>query len=200
MRQDTKAAATKKQQKQQANLLTSQQRILPQQRNHHRRQQSTSQRSEVADSEGESYAPPPPGKSSTQKKYTSAYGMGISLSSLSENKVNEPESTGEVKEVSDRVNSARRNCWQPGKNLQSSSLKKLLKNTMTLYLPRLIGEELFEVEVNTELNSQYLNDYSYSILSFLREKLDNGEITMSIRIAEGMPSARHSPRVKSLKR
>lgn len=56
---------------------------------------------------------------------------------------------------------------------------------MSLYLPRLIGEELFEVEVNTELNSQYLNDYSQSILSFLREKLDNGEITMSIRIAEG---------------
>ncbi|MDD4158896.1 MAG: DNA polymerase III subunit gamma/tau, partial [Proteiniphilum sp.] len=42
----------------------------------------------------------------------------------------------------------------------------------------------FEVEVNTDLNRQYLTDNSPSILSFLREKLDNGEITMTIRIAE----------------
>ncbi|KUL15575.1 MAG: hypothetical protein XE13_0802, partial [Proteiniphilum sp. 51_7] len=63
--------------------------------------------------------------------------------------------------------------------------EKLLKNTMTLYLPRLIGDELFEVEVNTELNRQYLTDNSHSIISHLREKLNNGGITMSIRIAEG---------------
>ncbi len=148
----------------------------------------TSQRSEVADSEGESYAPaPPPGKSSTQKKkYTSVYGMGVSLSSLSENKVNEPESTGEVKEVSGSRQFSEEELLAAWKEFaEQLTEEKLLKNTMTLYLPRLIGEELFEVEVNTELNSQYLNDYSYSILSFLREKLDNGEITMSIRIAEG---------------
>ncbi len=147
-----------------------------------------SQQSEVADSEGDSYAPPPaPGKSSTQKKkYTSVYGMGVSLSSLSENKVNEPESTGEVKEVSGSRQFSEEELLAAWKEFaEQLTEEKLLKNTMTLYLPRLIGEELFEVEVNTELNSQYLNDYSYSILSFLREKLDNGEITMSIRIAEG---------------
>lgn len=148
----------------------------------------TSQQSEVADSEGESYAPPPPpGKSSAQKKkYTSAYGMGISLSSLSENKVNEPESTGVVNEVSGSRHFSEEELLAAWKEFaEQLTEEKLLKNTMSLYLPRLIGEELFEVEVNTELNSQYLNDYSQSILSFLREKLDNGEITMSIRIAEG---------------
>jgi len=41
------------------------------------------------------------------------------------------------------------------------------------------------VEVNTELNRQYLTDNSLSILSFLREQLSNSEITMMIRIAEG---------------
>ncbi len=56
---------------------------------------------------------------------------------------------------------------------------------MSLYLPKMLSDTVFEVEVNTELNKQYLNDNSYSILSFLREKLQNGEISMTIKIAEG---------------
>ncbi len=62
--------------------------------------------------------------------------------------------------------------------------ERLLKNTMTLYLPKMLGKTLFEVEVNTELNKQYLIDHSAALLSFLREKLRNGDITMTIRIAE----------------
>ena len=142
----------------------------------------------VIDPEGRAYAAaPPPVKGNSQKKrYTSVSGMGVSLSSLSENKVSEPESTGEVKEISGSRHFSEGELLAAWKEFaEKLTDEKLLKNTMSLYLPRLIGEELFEVEVNTELNSQYLNDNSHSILSFLREKLDNGEITMSIRIAEG---------------
>ena len=56
---------------------------------------------------------------------------------------------------------------------------------MSLYLPRMLSDVVFEVEVNTELNKQYLTDNSLSILFYLRETLQNGEITMTIRIAEG---------------
>ncbi|MPN47362.1 hypothetical protein SDC9_194964 [bioreactor metagenome] len=48
----------------------------------------------------------------------------------------------------------------------------------------MLNDVVFEVEVNTELNKQYLTDNSLSILSHLRETLQNGEITMTIRIAE----------------
>ena len=63
--------------------------------------------------------------------------------------------------------------------------EKLLKNTMTLYLPKMKGETLFEVVVNTELNKQYITDNSVPILSFLREKLKNDDVSMTITIAEG---------------
>ncbi len=48
----------------------------------------------------------------------------------------------------------------------------------------MLNDVVFEVEVNTELNKQYLTDNSLSILSHLRKTLQNGEITMTIRIAE----------------
>ncbi len=72
---------------------------------------------------------------------------------------------------------------------------------MSLYLPKMLSDTVFEVEVNTELNKQYLNDNSYSILSFLREKLQNGEISMTIKIAEGNAiKKKHSPPVRYLMR
>ncbi|MGI6572424.1 MAG: DNA polymerase III subunit gamma/tau [Fermentimonas sp.] len=63
--------------------------------------------------------------------------------------------------------------------------EKLLKNTMMLYLPKMKGETLFEVAVNTELNKQYITDNSASILAFLREQLKNDDVSMAITIAEG---------------
>ncbi len=128
----------------------------------------------------------PPVNSTQKKRKASVSGMGISLSSLSGNQVNEPEATVQEKEVTGSRRLSEEEliaAW----NEYASTLteEKLLKNTMTLYLPRLIGDELFEVEVNTELNRQYLTDNSLSIISYLREKLNNGGITMTIRIAEG---------------
>jgi DNA polymerase-3 subunit gamma/tau len=49
----------------------------------------------------------------------------------------------------------------------------------------MVSDVLFEVEVNSEINKQYLTDNSNSILTFLRDKLQNGDITMMIKIAEG---------------
>ena len=63
--------------------------------------------------------------------------------------------------------------------------EKLLKNTMSLYLPKMKGNNVFEVEVNTELNKQYITDNSVSILAYLREKLKNDDISMIITIAKG---------------
>lgn len=63
--------------------------------------------------------------------------------------------------------------------------EKLLKNTMSLYLPETRGDTLFEVAVNTELSKQYITDNSASILAFLREKLKNDDVSMTITIAEG---------------
>jgi len=112
--------------------------------------------------------------------------LGISLSSLTndkkgDNNVSEPEAEqhGANLFTEEELITA----W----NEFSQNLKKekLLKNTMSLYLPKMVSDVLFEVEVNSEINRQYLMDNSNAILTSLREKLQNGDITMTIKIAEG---------------
>lgn len=128
----------------------------------------------------------PPAKAATLKKRSaSVSGMGISLSSLTSPKESEPETVQQEKQISgSRLFNEEELVTAWNEYARNLTEEKLLKNTMSLYLPRMIGEGMFEVEVNTDLNRQYLTDNSPSILSFLREKLDNGEITMTIRIAE----------------
>ncbi len=63
--------------------------------------------------------------------------------------------------------------------------EKLLKSTMTFYKPKMLSESVFGIEVGSELNKNYLDEHSSDILSFLREKLQNDDITMTIKIAEG---------------
>lgn len=119
-------------------------------------------------------------------KSSSAASMGVSLTSLKGHIISEPESTTEEeKEISGSQHFTEEElvaAWQ--EYADNLTEEKLLKNTMSLYLPQLMEDHCFEVEVNTELNKQYLTDNSLSILTFLREKLDNGEISMSIRIAK----------------
>ncbi|OPZ10711.1 MAG: hypothetical protein BWZ06_01848 [Bacteroidetes bacterium ADurb.BinA261] len=62
--------------------------------------------------------------------------------------------------------------------------EKLLQNAMNLYKPQMLNESLFEVKVSTEISKQFLEDNSLRILSFLREKLGNDDITMILSIAE----------------
>jgi DNA polymerase-3 subunit gamma/tau len=62
--------------------------------------------------------------------------------------------------------------------------EKLLQNAMNLYKPQMLNESLFEVKVSNEISKQFLEDNSLRILSFLREKLGNDDITMILSIAE----------------
>lgn len=123
---------------------------------------------------------------SLKKKTVSLSGMGVSLSSLTNKKEESASSTGE--EVQQRngnnlfTENDLINAWK--EYAQDLNEEKLLKNTMTLYHPRMLSDTLFEVEVNTELNKQYLTDHSISLLSFLRERLKNDDITMTISISE----------------
>lgn len=121
-----------------------------------------------------------------KRKGMTMSGMGVSLSSLANNKQTETDNTKEEvlhTGVSLFTEEQLIAAWKE----YAGRLKKekLLKNTMSLYLPKMLNDVLFEVEVNTELNKQYLIDNSLSLLSYLRETLQNGEITMTIRIAEG---------------
>ena len=111
--------------------------------------------------------------------------MGVSLASINQTQKEEVNNIGEeVRQNGTNLFTEEElvTAWES----YAASLKEevLLKNTMSLYLPRMLNDVIFEVEVNTELNKQYLTDHSLSILSYLRETLQNGEITMTIRIAE----------------
>ena len=123
---------------------------------------------------------------SLTKKSLSLSGMGISLSSLanvqtSDNIVSEPEA--EQLEANLFTEAELLGVWS--EYCQRLKKEKLLKNTMSLYLPKMVSDVVFEVEVNSEINKQYLTDNSNAILTYLREKLQNGDITMTIKIAEG---------------
>ena len=129
--------------------------------------------------------PPPP-----KKKSLSRMEMGVSLSSLANVSTDEEPDAEEGKEGVTSGNG--RNLFSEDqlvaawkKYADQLDEEKLLKNTMSLYLPKMKSDTLFEVEVNTELNKQYITDYSRSILAYLRERLKNDDITMNITIAEG---------------
>ncbi len=122
----------------------------------------------------------------TKRRSVPMAGMGVSLASINNTQKKETNNSGEqVRQNGTNLFTEKEliAAWES----YAAALKEevLLKNTMSLYLPRMLSDVVFEVEVNTELNKQYLTDNSLSILSYLREKLQNGDITMTIRIAEG---------------
>jgi DNA polymerase-3 subunit gamma/tau len=57
---------------------------------------------------------------------------------------------------------------------------------MMLYKPRMLGDTVFEVEVNTEINKNFLDEYGNVILAHLRESLQNDDITMTVRVSEAI--------------
>lgn len=121
-----------------------------------------------------------------EKKQPSLSGMGVSLASLKKRE-REKNAVAESREHSSGKNNRFTeqelvSAWDEyEKGLEK---ERLLKNTMRLYHPKMTGEHQFEVEVNTELNEQYLNDNSQSILAFLREKLGNDHLSMTIKIGK----------------
>ena len=67
---------------------------------------------------------------------------------------------------------------------ESLSGEKLLKNTMSIYLPKKVNDVLFEVTVNTDINKEYLDNNLRSILDWLQDKLQNDFIEMKIVISK----------------
>ena len=136
---------------------------------------------------------PPQAKPDTTAKPSSALskksalnGMGISLSSLrnkKEEKADEDESETTINGNNAFTEKQLIAAWDEyAENLKG---EPLLKNTMNLYKPKLISEVIFEVEVNTEINKEYLTSNSMSLLTFLRGKVKNDDLTMTIKIAKG---------------
>jgi DNA polymerase-3 subunit gamma/tau len=125
-------------------------------------------------------APPP-----VIKKSFPSSGMGVSLASLQSEKKEEAEEKI-VEQKQEKSNKFSENELISAWKEYAEELKeeKLMQNAMLYYLPKMLSETLFEVVVNTELNKQYLIDNSLSILSFLRKKLQNDEVTMTIKISE----------------
>ena len=122
------------------------------------------------------------------KSTPSFAGMGVSISSLRGKK--EKTATTGINEEDKNTNGNNHftekeliNAWN--EFADNINEEKLLKNTMNLYQPKMISDVIFEVEVNTELNREYLNNNSRSILTFLREKVKNDDLTMTIKIAVG---------------
>ncbi|MDO5663781.1 MAG: DNA polymerase III subunit gamma/tau [Bacteroidia bacterium] len=115
-------------------------------------------------------------------------GLGVSLSSLSEESQEKPLEKDKPQEVVSTQN----NQLFSEEELQRAWLsfaevlneEKLLKNTMMLYKPKMLGNTVFEVEVSTEINKSYLEDHGNAILAHLRENLLNDDITMAIKISE----------------
>lgn len=124
------------------------------------------------------------------KKASSSFdGIGVSISSLrgEKNTIETPaavDPTASMKTGRSNHYSEKEliDAW----NAFSAGLKaeKLLQNAMNLYKPRMLNESLFEVKVSTEISKQFLEDNSLRILTFLREKLGNDDITMTLSIAE----------------
>ncbi len=134
-------------------------------------------------------AKPVPSETPNKKKNLSETGMGVSIASIANKNIgkesidNEATTPANGNGNNQFTEQQLVDAWKEyAKHLNK---EKLLKNTMSHYLPKMRDDNIFEVEVNTELNKQYINDNSVSILSFLRERLKNDDVSMTITIAEG---------------
>ena len=126
-----------------------------------------------------------------QKPYSrSTAGLGVSLSALA----NKEQSASTTAGNSQRYDAAQNNKPFNEKQLADAWLsfaanlgkEILLKNTMEKYLPKMVSDKVFEVEVNTEMNKNYLEEMDTRIMTFLRNKLGNDDISMIIRISESV--------------
>ncbi|MGI6073709.1 MAG: DNA polymerase III subunit gamma/tau [Fermentimonas sp.] len=131
------------------------------------------------------------------KKSNVFKGMGVSLKSFNETKGDtEPEEhlqNDKTKNNDPYTEEDLVNAWKEyAENLQE---EKLLKNTMTISVPKQIGENHFEVVVNSEINKEYILGYYINILSFLRKKINNDNVKIDIKITKDNVVARPlSPR------
>ena len=117
------------------------------------------------------------------KKTFPTSGLGVSLASLQNDKKEESdEKTVEIKQNRDEKFTENDLIAAWKEYADSLTEEILLQRAMLSYLPKLLNETQFEVEVSTPLNKQNLEDTP--ILAFLRKKLQNDTITMNIKISE----------------
>lgn len=67
-----------------------------------------------------------------------------------------------------------------------SNLKKevMLRNTMMNGKIKVLDDNMFEVEVSTDINKEFLEEASVPLMSFIRTNLKNDNITMKITISD----------------
>ncbi len=130
----------------------------------------------------------PLGSSLSVKHQTSSLSnFGVSLSSMISRKEENVEHDNQTEE-----NTAEKDSLFTEKELvkawsdfaDSLTEEVLLKKTMGLYSPKMLTDTEFLVEVNTQINKDYLNDNSYQIINWLRRKLHNRDIKMTIKVSE----------------
>ena len=111
--------------------------------------------------------------------------MGVSLSSLVNKQEDKVEDNEEIA-VNNGNNKFTEKDLITAWDEFSDNLKKerLLKNAMMMYKPKMVSDVVFEVEVNSDLNKEYLNSNGDMILSFLREKVKNDDLSMTITISK----------------
>ena len=115
---------------------------------------------------------------------------GVSISSIDEE---QEETTEPTVDENDRkrenfTEEALIDAWKS--YTETLKEEKLLKNTMSNYLPKKTNDTTFEVTVNTEINKQYLEDNLRLILDWLQEKLHNDFVEMDIVISETVVNKR----------
>ncbi len=110
--------------------------------------------------------------------------MGISISSfikkgvLVENKVEEDKKQYN----NDFSNEKLLEAWE--EYINGLKEEKLLKNAMSIYKPKKQSNNIIKIEVGNEINKNYFEENSLSIMDFLRKKLSNDYLVMEIEIVE----------------
>lgn len=122
----------------------------------------------------------------TETKVASTEGLGLGISLSSFNKKEEPVENN-VEEEKKQYNKAFSQeelikAWE--EYMDRLKEEKLLKNAMSIYKPKKQSEHVIKIEVGNEINRNYFDENSLSILAFLREKLSNDYIMMDIEIVE----------------
>ena len=128
-------------------------------------------------------SPSPPIAQPGVKKMLSATGMGVSLSSIQNKKEEvEAEKTAETQQVKvDKFTESELiAAWK--EYAEGLNEEILLQRAMLASLPKLVGETQIEVEVSQPLSKQHLENTP--VIAFLREKLKNDGINMTINISK----------------
>lgn len=122
----------------------------------------------------------------TETKVASTEGLGLGISLSSFNKKEEPieNKVEEEKKQYNKTFSQEEllKAWEG--YMDGLKEEKLLKNAMSIYKPKKQSEHVIKIEVGNEINRNYFDENSLSILAFLREKLSNDYIMMDIEIVE----------------